>query len=293
MRGSAEPCSVTVRTSRGPVLCKRQICNVRSLRPVVHTLEVSGVRPRARCTRRVSGTRPRRCANLIPAGPPHRGPWSGVVDYSDCRATSCSLSNRWCRAAARVRGGRASVRWVLVPAGLACRWPPSARRTPTNAHLGAPDRGRRPPCEHCNRLFYCSARCRAAHRRRARGDVQRRRGAPSGLRLLPKLRAASCHTQLLAELVARTMLAPHTAAHGGGGGGGGGGSGGGGGGSGSGSGGGGSGSGGGGSGSGGRGGGGGGGSGGGGAGAAAAVAAEAARAGGKATRRKRRRRRGG
>ena len=138
--------------------------------------------------------------------------------------------------------------------GVLQRMPTFARRTAVAAL----------PCEHCNRLFYCSARCRAAHRRRAHAatcsaDAAHRAAFDS----FRSFALASCHTQLLAaELVAATlMLAPHTAAHGGGNGGGGGGSGGGGGGSGSG---------GGGSGSGGRGGGGGGGGSGGG-GAAAAV----------------------
>jgi hypothetical protein len=105
--------------------------------------------------------------------------------------------------------------------GVRQRVPTSARRTAVAAL----------PCEHCNRL-YCSARCRAAHRRHAHAatcsaDAAHRAAFDS----FRSFALASCHTQLLAaELVAATlMLAPHTAAHGGGNGGGGGGSGGGGG----------------------------------------------------------------
>ena len=99
--------------------------------------------------------------------------------------------------------------------GVLHRMPTSARRAAVAAL----------PCEHCSRLFYCSARCRAAHRRRAHAatcsaDAAHRAAFDSfrGFAL------ASCHTQLLAaELVAATlMLAPHTVSGGGGGGGGGG-----------------------------------------------------------------------
>ena len=100
--------------------------------------------------------------------------------------------------------------------GVLHRMPTSARRAAVAAL----------PCENCNRLYYCSAQCRAEHSRRAHAATCSANAAHrAGYDAFRCFALATCQTQLLAaELVAATlMLAPPTeptAAEGGGGGGG-------------------------------------------------------------------------
>ena len=151
-----------------------------------------------------------------------------LLTTSDCRAGDVLLVEQpmalvqlpECEEVARLCAGCS--RQLGTPAdglrrlGVLHRMPTSARRAAVAAL----------PCENCERLFYCSARCRAAHGRRAHAATcsadAAHRAAFDAFR---GFALASCHTQLLAaELVAATlMLAPHTATDGGGGGGGGGG----------------------------------------------------------------------
>ena len=239
MRGSAEPCSVTSsNVTLGQWSAMPRVCNPRRsgsrgshpskfprasvLAPDMHTTSRERHASAALCesgsllrTDRIAG----------------RG--RVLLTTSDCRAGDVLLVEQpmafvqlpECEEVARLCAGCScqlgSPADGLRRLGVLQRMPTSARRTAVAAL----------PCEHCNRLFYCSARCRAAHRRRAHAatcsaDAAHRAAFDS----FRSFALASCHTQLLAaELVAATlMLAPHTAAHGsgnGGGGGGGGGSG--------------------------------------------------------------------